>query len=48
MVVLNKDASLTVIDPNVSMAGSTSTLAQLRLKVLGMDWRRTRTARRSS
>lgn len=38
MVVLNKDASLTVIDPNVSMAGSTSTLAQLRLKAPGMDW----------
>ena len=38
MVVLNKDASLTVIDPNVSMAGSTSTLAQLRLKGPGMDW----------
>lgn len=38
MVVLNKDASLTVIDPNVSMAGSTSTMAQLRLKGPGMDW----------
>lgn len=38
MVVLNKDASLTVIDPNVSMAGSTSTLAQLRLPAAGMDW----------
>lgn len=38
MVVLNKDASLTVIDPNVSMAGSTSTLAQLRLEQPGMDW----------
>lgn len=38
MVVLNKESSLTVIDPNVSMAGSTSTLAQLRLKAPGMDW----------
>lgn len=38
MVVLNRDASLTVIDPNVSMAGSTSTLAQLRLPGPGMDW----------
>jgi YVTN family beta-propeller protein len=38
MVVLNRDASLTVIDPNVSMAGSTSTLAQLRLPAPGMDW----------
>lgn len=38
MVVLNKDPTLTVIDPNVSMAGSTSTLAQVALKHPGMDW----------
>ena len=38
MVVLNKDPTLTVIDPNVSMAGSTSTLAQVALKRPGMDW----------
>jgi YVTN family beta-propeller protein len=38
MVVLNKEPSLTVIDPNVSMAGSTSTLAQVPLKKPGMDW----------
>lgn len=38
MVVLNKDASVTVVDPNVSMAGSTSTLAQVALRQPGMDW----------
>jgi YVTN family beta-propeller protein len=38
MVVLNKEPNLTIIDPNVSMAGSTSTLAQVPLKRPGMDW----------
>jgi YVTN family beta-propeller protein len=38
MVVLTKEPSLTIIDPNVSMAGSTSTLAQIVLKQPGMDW----------
>lgn len=38
VVVMNQDASVTVIDPLVSMAGSTSTLATIRLEDRGMDW----------
>ncbi|MDH5247330.1 MAG: FixH family protein, partial [Betaproteobacteria bacterium] len=40
VVVMNNDASVTVIDPTVSMAGSTSTLAQIRLPAPGTDWTR--------
>jgi YVTN family beta-propeller protein len=40
VVVMNSDASVTVIDPTVSMAGSTSTLAQIRLPGPGADWAR--------
>jgi YVTN family beta-propeller protein len=38
VVVMNQDASVTVIDPLVSMGGSTSTLATVRLKQRGTDW----------
>ena len=38
VVAMNQDASLTVIDPTVSMAGRTSTLAQIALASAGADW----------
>ena len=38
LLVLNKDASLTVIDPTVSVGGVTSTLARIELPGKPMDW----------
>ncbi|WP_409521018.1 YncE family protein, partial [Pseudomonas sp.] len=38
LLVLNKDASLTVIDPTVSVGGITSTLARIDLPGRPMDW----------
>ncbi|WP_460423712.1 cytochrome D1 domain-containing protein [Pseudomonas sp. ZL2] len=38
LLVLNKDASLTVIDPSVSVGGVTSTLARIELPGTPMDW----------
>ncbi|MHC6225784.1 YncE family protein [Pseudomonas sp. X10] len=38
LLVLNKDASLTVIDPTVSVGGVTSTLARIELPGQPMDW----------
>ncbi|NES11788.1 cytochrome D1, partial [Pseudomonas laurentiana] len=38
LLVLNKDASLTVIDPSVSVGGVTSTLARIELPQPPMDW----------
>ncbi|WP_095155196.1 YncE family protein [Pseudomonas sp. Irchel 3E13] len=38
LLVLNKDASLTVIDPSVSVGGITSTLARIGLSDTPMDW----------
>ncbi len=38
LLVLNKDASLTVIDPSVSVGGVTSTLARIELPGQPMDW----------
>lgn len=38
VVLLNNDASVAVVDPIVSMAGSTSTLASVLLKAPGADW----------
>ena len=38
LLVLNKDASLTVIDPTVSVGGVTSTLARIDLPGRPMDW----------
>lgn len=38
LLLMNRDASLTVIDPNVSLAGVTSTLARIGLKRPPMDW----------
>lgn len=38
LVVMNRDNSITVIDPMVSMAGRTNTLASIVLKSPGLDW----------
>jgi YVTN family beta-propeller protein len=38
LIVMNKDASITVLDPMVSMAGRTSTLTSVQLKAPPMDW----------
>ena len=38
LLVMNKDPSVVVIDPMVSMAGRTSTLASIQLKAPPMDW----------
>jgi YVTN family beta-propeller protein len=38
VVVMNHDATLSIIDPTVSMVGRTSTLAQIKLPGPGMDW----------
>jgi YVTN family beta-propeller protein len=46
LVLLNRDASITVIDPVVSMTGNTSLLASVVLKRPGGDWVRSRDGRR--
>lgn len=38
VVLLNRDASVSIIDPLVSMAGRTSTLARIALPKPGADW----------
>jgi YVTN family beta-propeller protein len=38
VVIMNAEASLSVVDPVVSMAGSTSTLAQINLPAPATDW----------
>lgn len=38
VILLNNDASISVVDPVVSMAGATSTLASLQLNAPGADW----------
>ena len=38
LLVMNHDASITVIDPMVSMAGRTSTLTSVQLKRPAIDW----------
>lgn len=38
LMVLNKDASITVIDPNTSLGGITSTMALIMLKKPPIDW----------
>ncbi|WP_417615435.1 cytochrome D1 domain-containing protein [Oceanisphaera sp.] len=38
LMVLNQDASLTVIDPSISVGGITSTLSRIALKRAPMDW----------
>jgi len=38
IVVMNKEASLSIVDPLVSMAGITSTLGVVPLKAPGADW----------
>lgn len=46
VVVLNRDASLSIIDPKVSMVGRTSTLARVPLARPGADLARSRDDRR--
>jgi hypothetical protein len=38
LLVMNRDASLSVVDPSVSVGGMTSTLARIDLKQPPMDW----------
>ena len=38
VVVLNRDPSITILDPNVSLASATSTLARIVLQRPGADW----------
>ncbi|MDH3429249.1 MAG: cytochrome D1 [Gammaproteobacteria bacterium] len=38
VVVMNKEGSLSIIDPLVSMVGKTSTLGMIRLRGPGSDW----------
>jgi len=38
LLVMNRDASVSVIDPTVSVGGVTSTLARIELKQPPMDW----------
>ena len=38
VVVLNRDPSITILDPNVSLASATSTLARIILQRPGADW----------
>jgi len=46
LVVMNQSATISVIDPVVSMTGSTSLYAQLFLKRPGEDWAKGRNGRR--
>ena len=38
LLVMNRDASVAVVDPSVSVGGITSTLARIELKQSPMDW----------
>ncbi len=38
LLVMNRDASVSVVDPSVSVGGITSTLARIELKQSPMDW----------
>src|SRR5258705_10555876 len=46
VVLLNRDASVSVVDPLVSMAGGTSTLARIVLPKPGADWIRSADGKR--
>ena len=46
LLLLNRDASISIIDPVVSMTGNTSLLATVVLKRPGADWARSRDGRR--
>jgi len=46
VLVMNREPSISVVDPLVSMAGRTSTLANIRLKHEGADWVRSADTRR--
>ncbi|WLH37654.1 YncE family protein [Pseudomonas sp. FP2196] len=38
LLVMNRDASIAVVDPSVSVGGITSTMARIELKQAPMDW----------
>ena len=46
LLLLNQDASITVVDPVVSLAGKTSTYRVIMLKRPGMDWAKSADGRR--
>jgi YVTN family beta-propeller protein len=46
LLVMNRDASVTVVDPSVSVGGITSTMARIDLKQAPMDWVTTRDNKR--
>lgn len=46
LVLMNEDPSLTIIDPGVSLAGSTSTYGTVMLKRKPMDWARSADGKR--
>lgn len=46
LLVMNRDASVSVIDPSVSVGGVTSTMARIDLKQPPMDWVSTRDHKR--
>ena len=48
VVVLNRDPSISIVDPNVSLANATSTLARIILPRSGADWAKSADGKRSS
>ncbi len=46
VVVMNREPTLSIVDPLVSMVGVTSTLAMIRLKASGADWAKSADERR--
>ncbi|VVN40862.1 hypothetical protein PS662_05457 [Pseudomonas fluorescens] len=46
LMVMNRDASVSVVDPSVSVGGITSTLARIDIKQAPMDWVTTRDNKR--
>lgn len=46
LMLLNKDPSITVIDPSISVGGITSTLSRITLKRVPMDWAASRDEKR--
>jgi YVTN family beta-propeller protein len=46
IVVMNREPTISIVDPLVSMVGKTSTLAMIRLKASGSDWTKSADERR--
>ncbi len=46
LVVMNREPTISIIDPLVSMVGKTSTLAMIRLQAAGADWAKSADERR--